>query len=179
MVYEFQLRRNVKSLLIPLLALALTLGSIAIIAFYHALLGIVVLVIAGYFSFFLLKYFVNTLKSHIRTTDDGLVCATATGTESSLGWNELTHAGWYTTDHGYRELFVYAETDDRLLTIPPQYSGMENLEKEIASRSGISMLSLAGEDIDGLADALRAHIVPESELIDEDSEQSEAGGRHS
>ncbi len=170
MVYKFQLRRNVKSLLIPLLALALTLGSIAIIVFHHVLLGIVVLAVVGYFSYFLMKYFVNTLKSHIRTTDEGLVCATATGTESSLGWDDLTHAGWYTTDHGYRELFVYAEADDRLLTIPPQYNGMEALEQEIASRSGIRLLSLAGEDIDGLADALRAHIVPESELIDEDAE---------
>ncbi len=170
MVYEFQLRRNVKSLLVPLLALALTIGSIAIIVFHHTLLGIGILAVTGYFSYFLLKYFVNTLRSHIRTTDEGLVCATATGSESKLGWDELTHAGWYTTDYGYRELFVYAEADDRLLTIPPQYDGMDALEQEIAARSGMRLLSLAGEDADGLADALRAHIVPESELIDEESE---------
>ena len=170
MVYPFQLRRNLKSLLVPALAIALLLGSIAIIAFHHALLGVGALVVTGYISYFLFKFFANTLKSHIRTTDEGLVCATATGSDSRISWDELTHAGWYTADSGYQELFVYAEKDDRLLTIPPQYGDIEVLEREIAERSGVRLLSLSGEDTDGLADALRAHIVPESELIADEDE---------
>ncbi len=170
MVYPFQLKRNLKSLLVPALAIALVLGSIAIMVFHHTLLGIGALLVTGYISYFLLKFFANTLKSHIRTSDEGLVCATATGTDSRISWDELTHAGWYTADSGYRELFVYAEKEDRLLTIPPQYGDIEVLEREIAERSGVRLLSLSGEETDGLADALRAHIVPESELIDEESE---------
>jgi hypothetical protein len=170
MVYPFELRRNLRSLLVPALAIGLVIGSIAIIVFHHALLGIGALIVTGYISYFLVKFFASTLRSHIRTSDEGLVCATATGSDSHISWDELTHAGWYTADSGYRELFVYAEGDDRLLTIPPQYGDIEALEQEIARRSGVRLLSLSGEDTDGLADALRAHIVPESELIDEESE---------
>lgn len=171
MVYRFQLRRNLKSLVVPGIALVLVAASIAIMAFYHVFLGILALAVTGFISYHLVKFFVNTLKSHVRTSDDGMICATAMGSEMSVSWDDLTHAGWYTTDSGYRELFVYAEGEDQLLTIPPQYEEMSTLEEEILDRSGLEPLSLTGEEIDGLTDALRAHIVPESEIIDDEAEE--------
>jgi hypothetical protein len=137
------------------------------------LLGIVALAVSAYISYHLIKFFVNTVRSHVRTSDDGLVCATAMGGETSMTWNELTHAGWYTSDSGYRELFVYAEQEDKLLTIPPQYERMDQLEQEIGRRTGLPMLSLAGEQVDGVADALRSHIVPEGEVIDDEAEEED------
>lgn len=169
MVYQFQLKRNLKSLLIPLIAVGLVLASVAIIIFYHPLLGVLALLVSGFISYHLVKFFRNTLRSHIRTSDEGLVCATAMGSDSEVAWDEITHAGWYTADTGYRELFVYAEDKDQLLTIPPQYDGMEELSEEIESH-GLSMLSLTGEEIDGLADALRQELVPEGEIIDDEEE---------
>ncbi|MFW6312600.1 MAG: hypothetical protein ACOC2N_01795 [Spirochaetota bacterium] len=169
MLYQFQLKRNLKSLLIPLIALGLIAASIAIIVLYHPLLGVFALLLAGFISYHLLKFFRNTLKSHIRTSEDGMVCATAMGSDSEVSWDEVTHSGWYTTDSGYRELFVYAEGKDQLLTIPPQYEGMEELSEEIRSH-GLTMLSLYGEEIDGLAEALRRELVPEGEIIDDEEE---------
>lgn len=171
MVYRFQLSQNLKSLLLPGIAIVFIAASVAIMAFYHVVLGIVALAVTGFISYYLIRFFVNTLKSHVRTSDDAMVCATAMGSETSISWGDLTHAGWYTTDSGYRELFVYAEGDDQLLTIPPQYENMSALEQEILDRSGLEPLSLTGEEVDGLTDALRAHIVPESEIIDDEAEQ--------
>ena len=173
MLYQFQLKRNPKSLLIPAIGVALVLGSVAIIVFHHALLGVLALVVSGYISYHLVKFFRNTLNSHIQTSDDGIVCATAMGSNSEMGWEDLTHAGWYTADNGYRELFVYAEDKDQLLTIPPQYDRMDELAAEIAEHAP-TMLSLSGEEIDGLADALRGHLVPEGEIIEEDETEEEA-----
>ena len=171
MVYRFQLKQNLKSLLLPGIAAVLLAASVAIIAFYHVILGIVALAVTGFISYHLVKFFINTLKSHVRTSDDGMVCATALGRETTVDWDSLTHAGWYTTDSGYRELFVYAEGEDQLLTIPPQYENMGALEEEVLDRSGLEPLSLTGEEVDGLTDALRAHIVPESEIIDDEADE--------
>ncbi|MFW5776633.1 MAG: hypothetical protein ACOCZB_05020 [Spirochaetota bacterium] len=171
MVYRFQLKQNLKSLLLPGIALVLLAASVAIMAFYHVVLGIVALAVTAFISYHIVRFFINTLKSHVRTSDDGMVCATALGSETTVSWDALTHAGWYTTDSGYRELYVYAEGDDQLLTIPPQYENMETLEEEILDRSGLEPLSLAGEEVDGLTDALRAHIVPESEIIDDEADE--------
>lgn len=171
MVYRFQLKRNLKSLVLPGIAVVLIAASVAIMAFYHVVLGIVAVAVTAFISYHLVKFFANTLKSHVRTSDDGMVCATAMGSETSISWDDLTHAGWYTTDGGYRELFVYAEGEDQLLTIPPQYENMGTLEEEILDRSGLEPLALSGEEVDGLTDALRAHIVPESEIIDDEAEE--------
>ncbi len=171
MVYRFQLKKNLKSLLLPGIALVLLAASVAIMAFYHVVLGIIALAVTALISFYIVKFFINTLKSHVRTSDDGMICATALGSETTVAWDALTHAGWYTTDSGYRELFVYAEGEDQLLTIPPQYENMDALEEEVLDRSGLEPLSLTGEEVDGLTDALRAHIVPESEIIDDEADE--------
>jgi hypothetical protein len=175
MVYRFQLKQNPRSLLVPAIAVLLVAAGVAVIVFYHPLLGVLALGVAGFVSFYLIKFFVNTLKSHVRTSEEGMVCATAMGSETTIAWEDLTHTGWYTTDNGYRELFVYAEGEDRLLTIPSQYEDMEGLDAEIRERSGLTQLSLSGEEVDGLTDALRAHIVPESEIIDDEDEEAGRG----
>lgn len=173
MVYRFQLRQNPRSLLVPAIAVVLVGAAMAAIIFYHVVLGLIALAVAGFVSYHLVRFFLNTLRSHVRTSDCAMVCTTAMGSETEIPWNDLTHTGWYTTDGGYRELFVYAEGEDRLLTIPLQYENMEALEAEILDRSGLKPLSLSGEEVDGLADALRAHIVPESEIIDDEAEAAD------
>jgi hypothetical protein len=176
MVYRFQLGRSPKSLLIPAVAAAIMIAAVSVIVFYQPLPGIIALAVAGYLSYHLVKYFVYTLKSHVRTNDDGMVCMTATGSESRLEWDDLTHAGWYTAHTGYRELFVYAEEKDQLLTIPVQYDRMEDLEREIVEHSGVELLTFSGEDVDGLAEVLRHHIAPEGEIIDEEQESGVGDG---
>ena len=173
MVYRYQMSRNPKALLLPLIALAITGGSIAIIVFYEPIVGIIALAVSAYISYHIVKFFVNTVKSHVRTSDEGIVCATTTGSESRLTWDELTHAGWYTTDSGFRELFIYAEGVDRLLTIPPYFDDVEDLEREIAEQSGLSLLTLSGDDVDGLTDALRDIVAPEGEIIEDDSMETD------
>ena len=174
MVYRFQLSRNLKSLVVPGIAAVLTLAAVSVIVFFHVLVGILALAVTTYISYHMIKFFVNTLRSEVRTSHDGMVCRTAMGSESRIGWEELTHAGWYSTDSGYRELFVYAEEEDQLLTIPMQYERMHDLEREIVDHSGVELLSFTGEDVDGLTQELRNHVAPEHEVIDEDEQEPEA-----
>ncbi|MFP4113740.1 MAG: hypothetical protein ACOC2Y_06080 [Spirochaetota bacterium] len=173
MVHQFELKRSPKSLLLPTIAVLLVLAAFAVMVFFDPLLGLLALAVAGYISYHVVKFFTNTIKSHVRTSEEGMVCATTMGTESKIAWDEITHAGWYTSDSGYRELYVYAEQDDRLLTIPPHYESMDELAREILDRTGLPPLSLSGDDVDGLADALRPHVVAEGEIVDEDSDANE------
>ena len=169
MVYRFQLRRNPRSLLVPAIAVLLPAASVAIIVLYHPLLGVLALLVSAYIGYFLVKYFLNTIRSQIRTTGEGLHCTTAMGSDSEMSWEDLSHAGWYAADSGYREFFVYAEAGDKLLSIPPHYENMDALCEEIQAH-GLTLLSLSGEETDGLADALRELLVPEGEIIDDEEE---------
>lgn len=174
MVYRFELRKNPKSLLLPAISVVLVAASIAIIVFYQPVVGIIALAVSGYLGFHLFKFFRNTLASRVETTDESLTCTTALGSSTTILWADLTHAGWYTTDGGYREFFVYAEGEDTLLTIPPQYERMEDLADEVEARSDVDLLSLSGDDVDGLTDALRQELGTEGDVIDD---EPEAGDR--
>lgn len=157
MVYRFELRRNPRSLLLPLIAVALVAGSVALAVLHHVVIGLLALLVAGFIAYHLFRFFSLTLKSEVVTSEDGLICKTGMGAASELDWNRVTHAGWYETDRGYRALFIYAEDEDRLLTVPPQYERLEDLAAEIEERTG-DLMELTGTDPDAVADALREWI---------------------
>lgn len=173
MVYRFELRKNPKSLLVPAIAVLLVAASVTIIVIYNAVVGVIALAVSGYLGYHLFKFFRNTLASRVETTDESITCTTALGSSTTIRWDDLTHAGWYTTDGGYREFFVYAEDEDTLLTIPLQYAGMDALSDDVCEHSGLELLSLSGDDVDGLTDALRQELGSEGDVIDDESEEAD------
>jgi hypothetical protein len=170
MTYRFRLSSNPRAVLLPLISVAIVAGAVALIIFANVLLGIITLIVGGFIGYHVMKLFVNTLRSAVETSEDDIACAMPMGREIRIQWQHVTHAGSYTDAKGERDLFVYSESEDRLLTIPPQYEDTDNLEQEILEKSGIELLRLSGEDPEDLADALREIVAPEDEIIDDESE---------
>ncbi len=150
------------------MAIGFTAGSVALAIYVNVALGIVALLISGFFGFHFVRLFVNTIKSHVRLTNDELICKTPMGKESRIAWSNITHAGSYRSFEGEKDLFVYAEGDDRLLAIPDQYENIDQLEAEIADRISVDLLSLEGAESEDLSDLLREIVAPEEEIIDDD-----------
>ena len=168
MLYRFQLSTTPKSLLLPLMVVVAIGGSVALAIWANVALGIVALVISGFLGYHVLRLFVNTLKSNVQTTDDELICATPMGKETRIEWSRVSHAGSFTSYEGDRDLFVYAEQDDRLLAIPTQYENIEGLEEDIQEHIDVEPLNLTGDESEDLADVLRDMLAPEEEIIDDE-----------
>ncbi len=170
MVYHFELRRSPRSLLLPVIAVALVGGSLAVTILVQPLVGVVALAVSGYIGYHLMKFFIHTIHSHVRTSDEGMVCITSTGNEVRMKWHELTHAGWFYQGDAPGQLFVYAEEDDNLVTLPNQYERLAELADEIAER--IDLMELRGPSDLEIGDALRQELFPEME--DDSSEDEPA-----
>lgn len=157
MLCEFNFRAAPRIVLLPVAAIVLTAGSIVVIVLVHIVAGIIALAVAGWLSYHLVRFTVRHLGSHMRTSDEGLVSVTSFGSESRIAWERLTHAGCYVTGKSERYLFAYNEQDDELITIPPYYTYLDELESEFRDHTG-TFLVLSGADPDGLADSLRPYL---------------------
>lgn len=168
MVFRYRLSSNLKPLLLPLAVIAVTGGSVAIAVFYNIAVGIIAILVTGYLGFHVMKFFVNTVRSQVELLGDELICLTSMGKEMRMAWESITHAGTFTDARGGQDLFVYAEQDDRLLTIPSHFERIDELAAEIEARSRVEFYALQGDEQDDLSDALREIVAPEDEIIDDE-----------
>ena len=156
MVYRFNIRKNPRVILLGVIPAVLLIGSVALLILVQPLLGLGALAVSAYVSYHLVKFLRNNVKSEIRTYDDELVCDTSMGEKTQIEWKSITHAGRYFVGDELALLFVYNETDDKLLTIPFQYSQMDELEREIRDQVN-DMMELRGER-DGLVGCLKEYL---------------------
>lgn len=165
MLHRFSIARSPRTLLLPLLVVVLVGGSIAFLVFVEPIVGVIALAIAALVSYYLVKYFVNTIRSSVLTTDDGMVCRTSMGGETSLTWSELSHAGWFVLPNGRRDLFVYAESSDKLLSMPDHYEAIDEIAATVSQH--VDLITIDADDGDELADRLRELLYPEDEIQDD------------
>jgi hypothetical protein len=129
---------------VPILAVPLlpAAGVLAII-YMGGLLGIVLAVVGVYFAYHLVKYLSGHLRSYIETTDEGLRCRTTVNEDIQMSWSDITHSGLATSSGKQRLLFLYAEGDDKLLTIPQEYDRWGRLVEETRSHVDLPEVALA------------------------------------
>ncbi len=161
MTYRFQLRRSPRSVLLPLAAVLLIAGSIALVIFVEPIIGVIALGISAYVSYHIIKFFVFAVNSQIKVHDDGIVCKTSLGSQVRFTWETITIAGWYYCEDGSRLFYVYAEEDDELISLPETYERMDELGKEVAEH--VELVELKGFAAEDLTTVLKERLFPDEE----------------
>jgi hypothetical protein len=148
-IYKVSVRANPRILLLFVVIPALPVIGALLTVFVDRLIGIIGLAAGVYLSYHLAKFLSSHLRSYIETGEDALKCRTTAREDIVLGWSAISHAGRCYPEKGPDYLFVYSKDDDRLLTIPREYSGYEQLAGEIRSKVGAATfreLALTAEE---------------------------------
>jgi hypothetical protein len=159
MTYRFDSRAAPRVYLLPVITLAFVAGSSVVLALGYVIIGLIALAASLYLGYHLTRYTFYQFRSNVTATDDEIVCFTSAGTENRLPWQSVTHGGTFETDKAGSYLFVYAEESDELLTIPPHYTNLADLQEKIAKRSG-KFLKLKGHSEDEIGDTLKPLVDP-------------------
>lgn len=119
-----------------LVAIMVAFVLIAAVLFFlvHPIAGIIAGAIAAYMDFQLYRFMKGQLKGYIRTDDEGVSCLTALGDKVRFEWSELTHAGTYKNEAGKANrwgVFLYDENQDSLVSVPSEFSDLEQLAAEV------------------------------------------------
>jgi hypothetical protein len=159
MIYRYTLSSSPRALLLPAITLVLLALSVVALIFLGSVVGIIALLISAFLGYHLIKFFVRTIKSEVRVFDDQILFKTVLGSETRFDWDGVTAAGWYTAEDGERILFIYAEEDDQLISLPETYERMDELADEISEH--IELIELHGETREDVGNALRELLYPE------------------
>jgi hypothetical protein len=135
-VYKVSVRANPRILVLYLVIPALPAAAVLFTVLVDRTVGIIGLAIGAYVSYQLAKFLRSHLRSYIETGEEALRCRTTANTEIVLSWGSISHAGHCFPEKGPDYLFVYSEQDDKLLTIPKEYAGFDQLREEIRGRVG-------------------------------------------
>lgn len=134
MRYSFKRRGNRGLYLLSGAAVLLTAATLITPLIFPGLIGLGIALIAGYLAYQVIRFLIRHLRSNILTHDDGLTFLFPSGTVERLRWEEITHAGTIRTSEGTTVIFIYAEGDDRLATIPEEYEKLDQLMLELKQR---------------------------------------------
>jgi hypothetical protein len=133
-IYRVSVRANPRILVIFVAIPALPAVGLLLLLSVNPLIGIIGIAVGGYMAWQLGKFLRSHMRSRVETGDDELRCHTTANDEIVLPWTAITHAGRCFPEKAPDYLFVYNAGDDRLLTIPKEFSGFEALAAEIRQR---------------------------------------------
>jgi hypothetical protein len=148
MTYRITLSSNPKAILLIVFAVAIPVGAILSFFVLPIFLSIVLTVLGGYVGYFLGKYVYNIFISRIETSDEGLRFQTTKKESSSLRWDQISHAGHCEEERSKPSAFVYSEDEDKLLTVPGEYDGFDELVATLRKHVKVDEIELEhGETI--------------------------------
>lgn len=170
MQYRITVRSNPKVLLIGLVILGLPGIGVAAFFLWTPVAGVILTLIGGFFSYNFFKLVRSILSSRIETHDDAVVFDFGKGHRDEFRWDQITHAGLWSDGEKQRSIFVYDEEEDRLVTVPSEYQGFDDLVEEI--RFGVEEQSGGVFEVielgtrETIHDYLKSLVAPESESDD-------------
>jgi hypothetical protein len=133
-LYRLSFRANPRMILLPVVLVGLIALGIVAWRFAGPVIGIAVLAIGAYVDVQIVRFVSKHLRSWVRTSDEGLSCRLPNGSTLHFDWESLTRAGLCLRPGSRSILFLYDEGQDRLLSIPDEYSRFDELEREIRGK---------------------------------------------
>ena len=149
-------RSNPRVLVPVAVAAGLVVGAVLVAALVQIVVGLVALVLVGYFGYRIVRFVTKQLASYV-AADAGGVTICEYGEETHRHpWEAVTFAGHVRAADGTELLYVYVESADRLLTISPEFENFQPLRGELRRHVAPTDLELA--DGESLADRLRGQL---------------------
>lgn len=171
MTYRITLSSNPRIVLLFFIIVALPAAGIISLFLLPIFLGIVLTVLGVYLAYHLGKFLLRSLLSRIETSDEQVKFNIGYKDAPVMRWEDITLAGSYVEGSSRPHLFVYDESDDNLITIPPDYAGFEQLVEEIKARTDFEEITL--NESQTLAEHLKDRLGMEEEEIDDEEEEPE------
>jgi hypothetical protein len=162
MTHTITIASNPRIVLVFLIAVVIPVGGVLLTILFHIFLGIIVTVVGGFIAWHLMKFGISSLKSWVRTDDEGITIKISNEDPKGLTWEEITHAGLVSQVKTRNQMFIYAEETDKLFTIPDEYSDFDKLIEFTSERTPFENVSL--EQTDTITSYLREVVgVPEAQ----------------
>jgi hypothetical protein len=121
-------------ILLPVVLAGLVAAGVLAWRYAGPVVGVVVLAIAVYLDFRILRFLRKHLASWVETTPEGLTARLPDQSTLHFAWGEVSSAGLCLRPGSRPFVFLYDGTQDRLLCVPNEYSRFAELREEVQGR---------------------------------------------
>lgn len=160
MIYKYKMKfdgDSIKVYLILFACLVVGIGSFFVLSTIPAL---VVLAICIYVAYVILKIVAKAFNARITTYTDGFTVRMPDGTKLDFEWNLISYAGFVTEGIQKGYVFVYEESIDKFVQLPPTFENMADFRAEIEEHHPVEDCALKpGETI---KERIKSLFVPET-----------------
>ncbi len=136
MTYRITLKSNPRIGILIAMALVVPVGGV-ISLFFISFWGILIIALGVYIAYQILKFVNAQLSSRIVTHDEGITFYLPFDEVERFGRQDLHVVGKFQSADSTEKphLFIYDESNDRLITIPDEYENLPGLEGELRSQT--------------------------------------------
>lgn len=153
---------NPRIVLLFIVVVAMFAVSVAGFVSLGLLYGFIFLALALFLAYQFGKFALAHARSLITTSDEGIRFRMPTTEQESFLWEKVSCSGYCTQARGKPFLFLYNESDDRLITVPREYSDFDSLIERVRAATPFESYSLSsGETIQ---DVLRRKLGIDGEM---------------
>jgi hypothetical protein len=164
-VYRMTVRSNPRILVIVTVIPVILLAGIGMLVLLGMSYGLIALVLAMLAAWSVLRFIRYQLAACIETTEDQIVVTRRGGEKIHFPWNKVRLSGIATpatprrrTPRNTRNLFVYNQQDDRLISVTDEFEDLDGLAAELRARTDFRNIALSrGETLNEKLRELAGH----------------------
>ncbi len=171
MTYRYKMKFDGDSFKVYLLLAACAVVGIGSFFVLSTLWAIVLLLVCGVMAFQILKMMAKTLSARIITYTDGFTVHMMDGTKQDFEWDLISYAGFVVEGIQKGYVFVYEESVDRFIQLPPQFENLAGFRAEIEEHHPVEDCIMKPSET--IKERIKSIFVPETAEI-EASEADEA-----
>ena len=160
MIYRYKMPVNKESIKVYLILAACAVVGIGSFFLLPTIGAVIVLAICGFIAYQILKAMAKALSARVTTYTDGFSVRMADGTKMEFEWDLISYAGFVVEGIQKGYLFVYEESVDRFIQLPPAFENLQELREEIEEHHPVEDCIMKPSET--IKERIKSIFVPES-----------------
>ena len=173
MIYRYKMKFDGDSLKVYLLLAACAVVGIGSFFVLSTLWAIVLLLVCAVMAFQILKMMAKTLSARIVTYTDGFTVHMMDGTKQQFEWDLISYAGFVVEGIQKGYVFVYEESVDRFIQLPPSFENLAGFREEIEEHHPVEDCIMKPSET--IKERIKSIFVPDSGADDTEEAEETAG----
>ncbi|MBO4706641.1 MAG: hypothetical protein J5647_12960 [Spirochaetaceae bacterium] len=160
MIYRYRMKFDGDSFKVYLLLAACVVVGIGAFFVLSTLWAIVLFLVCVVMAFQILKMMAKTLRARIITYTDGFTVYMTDGTKQQFEWDLISYAGFVVEGIQKGYVFVYEESVDRFIQLPPTFENLAGFREEIEEHHPVEDCIMKPSET--IKERIKSIFVPES-----------------
>ena len=161
MIYKYKMKLDGESIKVYLMLLACAVVGIGGFFVASTIVALIILAVCIYVASLILKVLGKALSARITTYTDGFSVRMADGNKLEFEWELISYAGYVKEGIQKGYIFVYCESIDKFVQLPPSFENLEGFRAEIEEHHPVEDCVMKPSET--IRERIKSIFVPETE----------------